>query len=80
MIAILDIGLPGMDGYELASELRARLGTGAPRLISLFGYGQATDRDKSRAAGFEKHLVKPVNLDELIAILLTPGSSAVGDA
>lgn len=78
-IAILDIGLPGIDGYELAAQLRARLGTDAPRLFSLSGYGQATDRDKSMAAGFEQHLVKPVDLDELIATLLTPGNSAVGD-
>jgi len=72
-IAILDIGLPGMDGYELAAELRARLGAEVPRLFALSGYGQASDRDRSLAAGFEKHLVKPVNVAELIEALLTPG-------
>jgi signal transduction histidine kinase/CheY-like chemotaxis protein len=69
-IAVLDLGLPGMDGYQLATELQTRLGPEAPRLIALSGYGQANDRDRSAAAGFGKHLAKPVDLNELIAILL----------
>ncbi|HWE29386.1 MAG TPA: ATP-binding protein, partial [Polyangia bacterium] len=59
-IAILDIGLPVMDGYELAERIRADLGDDAPRLIALTGYGQQTDRARSQRAGFAAHLVKPI--------------------
>ncbi|HVV84152.1 MAG TPA: ATP-binding protein [Kofleriaceae bacterium] len=69
--ALLDIGLPVMDGYELAQHLRARLP--GVKLIALTGYGQTNDRERSRAAGFDAHLVKPVSianvtrtLDELL--------------
>jgi PAS domain S-box-containing protein len=65
-VAILDIGLPHMDGYELAAQLRARLGDPPPRLIAVTGYGQDTDRVRSRHAGFERHLVKPVEIDALL--------------
>jgi CheY-like chemotaxis protein len=65
-VAFLDIGLPVMDGYELAVRLRAMLGE-STRLIALTGYGQQQDRARARAAGFERHLVKPVELDELLA-------------
>ncbi len=58
--AILDIGLPGMDGYELAVELRRRPGLHATCLIALTGYGQQADHARSAAAGFSAHLVKPV--------------------
>jgi signal transduction histidine kinase len=57
-IALLDIGLPGMDGYELAHELHARFGD--LRMIAVSGYGQAGDRQRSADAGFAMHLVKPV--------------------
>ncbi|HEY7375904.1 MAG TPA: ATP-binding protein, partial [Polyangia bacterium] len=60
-LAVIDIGLPVMDGYELASRLRAQLGAGAPPLIALSGYGQAADRARGRAAGFAEHLIKPVD-------------------
>ena len=60
-VAILDIGLPVMDGYELAERIRSELGDGAPRLIALTGYGQPTDRVRSRQAGFASHLVKPID-------------------
>jgi signal transduction histidine kinase/ActR/RegA family two-component response regulator len=67
-IVLLDIGLPGMDGYEVARELREGA---APRasLIAMTGYGQAGDREKARAAGFAMHLTKPVQVDALIAAL-----------
>jgi PAS domain S-box-containing protein len=68
-IAILDIGLPGMSGYELARELRARPELQALRLIAMTGYGRATDRDAAHAAGFDRHVVKPVAPDELLALL-----------
>jgi signal transduction histidine kinase/ActR/RegA family two-component response regulator len=64
-VALLDIGLPGMDGYELAAALRAQH-PGAPLgLIALSGYGQPADRSRSVAAGFTAHLVKPVDLAAL---------------
>jgi CheY-like chemotaxis protein len=69
-IAVLDIGLPVMDGYELAAQLRERCGT--PRLIALTGYGQESDKQRSKEAGFEAHLVKPVELDRLCELLQTP--------
>ncbi len=58
--ALLDIGLPVMDGFELALKLRAQLPE--VKLIALTGYGQANDRERSRAAGFDAHLVKPVSI------------------
>lgn len=65
-IAILDIGLPVISGYELAVQVRSALGDQPCRIIALSGYGQKADRAKSHAAGFEKHFVKPVSADELI--------------
>ena len=68
-VALLDIGLPGVDGYELAVRLRARDNGNSLRLIALSGYGQDGDKTRSVEAGFEEHLVKPVDLDRLIAVL-----------
>ncbi|MDQ3420978.1 MAG: response regulator, partial [Acidobacteriota bacterium] len=67
--AFLDIGLPVMDGYELAARLREIPGLEAIRLVAVTGYGQESDRQRSAAAGFHHHLVKPVNLDEVVAVL-----------
>ncbi|HTB76905.1 MAG TPA: ATP-binding protein [Polyangiaceae bacterium] len=67
-VALLDIGLPVMDGYELARRLRRMEGFAATRLVAITGYGQASDRRKSREAGFDDHLVKPVNVDTLATI------------
>jgi signal transduction histidine kinase/CheY-like chemotaxis protein len=67
-VAVLDIGLPSMDGYELARRFRQRFGSDC-RLIALTGYGQADDRERSSAAGFAAHLVKPVDLEQLSAVL-----------
>jgi PAS domain S-box-containing protein len=61
-IGFLDLGLPVMDGYELAMRLRDIPDLGAIRLIAVTGYGQASDRRKTRQAGFHRHLVKPVDL------------------
>jgi CheY-like chemotaxis protein/two-component sensor histidine kinase len=68
-IFILDIGLPDMDGYELARRLRAHPGTKNVILIALTGYGQAHDRVLSKAAGFDYHFVKPVDTQNLTKIL-----------
>jgi PAS domain S-box-containing protein len=66
-VVLLDIGLPEMDGYEVARRIRAR--RDAPRLIALTGYGQAEDRDRALATGFEAHLVKPVDIGILETLL-----------
>jgi PAS domain S-box-containing protein len=65
-VALLDLGLPVMDGYELAVRLRRSLGSMAPRLIAVTGYGQEHDHARSREAGFDDHLVKPVDADRLL--------------
>jgi signal transduction histidine kinase len=67
-VVLLDIGLPGMDGYEVASRLRAD-GFASTTILALSGYGQADDRRKSEAAGFDAHLVKPIDHDALLAII-----------
>jgi PAS domain S-box-containing protein len=64
-IVLLDIGLPGMDGYRLASEMRGREATAQALLIAVTGYGQAHDRQRSKEAGFDHHLVKPVAFSEI---------------
>ena len=69
-VAIVDIALPGIDGYEVARRLRADPGTSSIRLIALSGYGQEEDRRCAMEAGFDVHLVKPVEparLSETIA-------------
>ncbi|HEY2162897.1 MAG TPA: response regulator, partial [Gemmatimonadaceae bacterium] len=75
-IAILDIGLPTMDGYTLARELRSRLADSPPTLIALSGYGRPQDRQRSDAAGFAVHLLKPIDIDELAAALATRSAVA----
>ena len=68
-VAVLDIGLPGMDGYEVAHKLRELDGTQRSVLVAVTGYGQAEDRLRSREAGFDHHLVKPVDIDALRRLL-----------
>jgi PAS domain S-box-containing protein len=65
-IAILDIGLPVMDGYELANRIREDLRDRAPTMIALTGYGQSTAREQSVGAGFVHHLLKPTDVQELL--------------
>src|SRR3569623_2099537 len=67
--AVLDIGLPVIDGYELARRLRAQPGLDKLFLIALTGYGQAADRERAIAAGFDHHLVKPVTSAAIRAVL-----------
>jgi PAS domain S-box-containing protein len=69
-VALLDIGLPDIDGYELATRLRHK-GMKAPVLIAVTGYGQAEDRLRAQAAGFDYHFVKPVNLEDLLGLIST---------
>ncbi len=68
-VAILDIGLPVMDGYELATKICSEREAEAPRLFALTGYGQPGDREKSRAAGFAGHFVKPIDVKQLLKII-----------
>jgi CheY-like chemotaxis protein len=64
-VVLLDIGLPGMDGYEVARQLRQLPGLKEAFLVALTGYGSLADREKARAAGFDEHLVKPADLNQL---------------
>jgi PAS domain S-box-containing protein len=66
---LLDIGLPGMDGYQVAERLRQQSPAGPLKLIAVTGYGGDEDRRRSQSAGFDYHLVKPVSPDELCEIL-----------
>jgi CheY-like chemotaxis protein len=68
-LVLLDIGMPGMSGHEVARRLRAEPGLAGTTLIALTGYGSAEDRRESREAGFDGHLVKPVDFDALERIL-----------
>jgi CheY-like chemotaxis protein/anti-sigma regulatory factor (Ser/Thr protein kinase) len=68
-VCLLDIGLPEMDGNELARQLRTHPGTAASVLVAVTGYGQEKDRALSMAAGFDHHLVKPIDAQALAAIL-----------
>ena len=68
-VVVLDIGLPRMDGYEVARRLRERAGPRTPLLVALTGYGQEEDRRRAREAGFDAHLVKPADPEELQRLL-----------
>jgi PAS domain S-box-containing protein len=67
--ALLDIGLPGIDGYELLQRLQQRPALANATFVAVTGYGQAGDRERIRRAGFHAHLVKPVNLPELLRLV-----------
>jgi len=68
-VMLLDIGLPVMDGYELARAIRAIADLNSTRLIALTGYGQQADRERALEAGFNEHLVKPIDLRRLLSVL-----------
>ena len=68
-VCLLDIGLPEMDGNELARRLRADPATAGAKLIAITGYGQERDRERTAAAGFDHHLIKPVDTNQLASIL-----------
>ena len=79
-VALIDLGLPRLDGYEVARKVRAALGVASPLLIALTGYGAPEQRSQALAAGFDLHIVKPVEPDRLALLLeeyaATPPSSA----
>jgi signal transduction histidine kinase len=66
-IGLLDLGLPGMDGFELARRIREKCAV--QRLVAVTGYGQEHDRAAARSAGFDRHLTKPVDLDDLVRVI-----------
>jgi two-component system CheB/CheR fusion protein len=68
-VVLCDLGLPGLDGYQVAAALRQNPATANARLIAISGYGQAEDLQRSREAGFDRHLTKPVDLSELERLL-----------
>jgi signal transduction histidine kinase len=71
-VMLIDIGLPVMDGYELVRRLRSDFARASIRLIAVTGYGQESDRRRALEAGFEEHLVKPLDLDQLMKMLRVP--------
>jgi signal transduction histidine kinase/ActR/RegA family two-component response regulator len=75
-LAILDLGMPGMDGHELARQIRARAQYRHLRLVAMTGRGQLSDRQRSQDAGFDLHLVKPVAIEALDAMLTVLGNRA----
>ncbi len=75
-VVFCDIGLPGMDGYEVARQIRAREGTRRVRLVALSGYAQPDDVERALAAGFDVHLSKPPALEELQAVLANAARGA----
>jgi signal transduction histidine kinase len=70
-VVLLDIGLPEMDGYQVAREIRKRFTPKPVRLVALTGYGQSEDRERALDAGFDEHLVKPVEFDALQRVLMS---------
>jgi PAS domain S-box-containing protein len=77
-VVVLDIGLPGMDGYQVAKEIRRKPPLQKAMLIALSGYGQEEDRRRSQEAGFDYHLVKPVSWTVLESLLATPATRRAG--
>lgn len=73
---VLDVGLPGMDGHEVAREVRRRPWGREPRIIAVTGWGQAEDRRRTRESGFDLHLVKPVDPDHLLDVVADASPTA----
>jgi PAS domain S-box-containing protein len=74
-VVLLDIGLPGMNGYQVARALRRDDRTSAATLIAVTGYGQEQDRSRSREAGFDHHLIKPIDFERLRSLLVGPAGT-----
>jgi two-component system, sensor histidine kinase len=68
-VALIDVGLPGLDGYEVARRLAAIQGRESMRLIAITGYGQTEDRRRALDAGFDAHLTKPVAPEQLAELI-----------
>jgi PAS domain S-box-containing protein len=74
-VVLLDIGLPGMDGYQVAERLRREEFGNAVRLIAVTGYGQEEDRQRALSAGFDQFVTKPVDYSTLLTLMVVPGSA-----
>ena len=68
-VVLCDIGLPGIDGVEVCKRLKALELENAPYMVALTGWGMRSDRERTRDAGFDQHLVKPVDMDKLSELL-----------
>lgn len=75
---LLDIGLPGLDGYEVARRMRSEPWGKQATLVAVTGWGQAEDRERSKAAGFDAHFVKPIDHDALVKLLAEIGPFSNG--
>jgi CheY-like chemotaxis protein len=75
-VALLDLGLPVMDGFELAQRLRADQNFASIRLVAVTGYGTDADRQRTRKAGFDAHMVKPIDIERLDAFIRAGCSTA----
>ena len=67
--AFLDLAMPVMDGYEVAANLRKNPELSGTRLVAITGFGQESDRERTKAAGFDRHLVKPASIDDMLAAI-----------
>ena len=68
-VVLLDIGMPRLNGYETAGRIAVRPWAAATQIVAVTGWGQETDRQRAKAAGFHRHLVKPVDLEALRTLL-----------
>lgn len=68
-LVLMDVGMPGMSGYDVAQQAREHAWGRATTLIAMTGWGRAEDRDRALAAGFDQHVVKPVDLERLRELL-----------
>jgi signal transduction histidine kinase len=75
-VALLDIGLPVMDGFELARQIRSHGGLARTKLVAVTGYGQEHDRRRTQAAGFDAHLVKPVDIHQVTELIVKLANQA----
>jgi CheY-like chemotaxis protein len=76
-VVLLDIGMPGLDGYEVARRLRALKSERPLRIVAITGWGQEADRTRSREAGFDVHLVKPVDPNLLTSVIASSNSATL---
>jgi PAS domain S-box-containing protein len=79
-LVLLDIGLPGIDGYEVARRLRSEPWTGTTALVALTGYGDDETRQRAQSAGFDRHMVKPVDFDALRRLVASLETGREGEA
>jgi PAS domain S-box-containing protein len=75
-VVLSDLGLPGIDGYELAARLRASPSSAAALLVAISGYGRDEDKERAAKAGFDEHFIKPLDIDRLRSLLRRAGAAA----